>query len=500
LAEDVLRQALTSAQEAEVLLSLANMYGLSADQRAEAGLRALALPEMPELTRARHLAYLAHNRTTGGRPDEASAVLPSAWEAIARTGDTLSRFTVELVESGLRYRSGEFDLAREFAETCVRTGAGPRAPSRMVLSQYWRSEAYSVLDRYDDARRLTAANLAQAQRDHQVWGTFLFEGGRGRHLLQTGRLEDAAAALEPSVEMTETVALAGVLDAAAAAALGQVALHTGDHALLRRCLTVLESLRASGTPAVSAHASWLAALASSDPVEAAARVRALTRVTGPGMEPRLPHDVTDEVMMVRIALAAGDTDLAGFAATAAAERAVRNPGVATIIGVAAHCRGLRDRSGRDLDEAVDALSAGPRPLALASALEDAARLADEPRAVAALDQALEIYTTCGATRDAARVRHQLRDLGVRRRPKIAPRPRRGWAGLTASELAVARLVAGGLSNREAAERLYVSVHTVGSHLRSAFRKLGINSRMELAALVAASDAAQPQSPGRAPQP
>jgi DNA-binding CsgD family transcriptional regulator len=47
---------------------------------------------------------------------------------------------------------------------------------------------------------------------------------------------------------------------------------------------------------------------------------------------------------------------------------------------------------------------------------------------------------------------------------------------------VARLVAEGLTNREAAERLFVSPHTVNSHLRHVFAKLGINSRVELARL------------------
>jgi DNA-binding CsgD family transcriptional regulator len=53
----------------------------------------------------------------------------------------------------------------------------------------------------------------------------------------------------------------------------------------------------------------------------------------------------------------------------------------------------------------------------------------------------------------------------------------GWAALTESELAVVRLVADGLSNREAAERLYIFPHTVGEHLRHVFEKLDINSRV-----------------------
>ena len=52
--------------------------------------------------------------------------------------------------------------------------------------------------------------------------------------------------------------------------------------------------------------------------------------------------------------------------------------------------------------------------------------------------------------------------------------------MTAAEESVAKLVAQGLTNREVAERLFLSPHTVNSHLRHVFAKLGINSRTKLA--------------------
>jgi DNA-binding CsgD family transcriptional regulator len=85
--------------------------------------------------------------------------------------------------------------------------------------------------------------------------------------------------------------------------------------------------------------------------------------------------------------------------------------------------------------------------------------------------------------DARRVRARLRAHGVRRRLVATERPASGWRALTASELAVVRLIADGLTNREAAERLFVSPHTVTSHLRHAFTKLDVNSRVELTRLV-----------------
>jgi DNA-binding NarL/FixJ family response regulator len=46
---------------------------------------------------------------------------------------------------------------------------------------------------------------------------------------------------------------------------------------------------------------------------------------------------------------------------------------------------------------------------------------------------------------------------------------------------VAELAAGGMTNREVAAALVLSEHTVESHLSSAYRKLGVRSRTELAA-------------------
>jgi DNA-binding CsgD family transcriptional regulator len=56
-----------------------------------------------------------------------------------------------------------------------------------------------------------------------------------------------------------------------------------------------------------------------------------------------------------------------------------------------------------------------------------------------------------------------------------------------SKGAVIRLVADGLTNRETADRLFVSPHTVNSHLRHAFTKLRVKSRVELARIVREHD-------------
>ena len=66
-----------------------------------------------------------------------------------------------------------------------------------------------------------------------------------------------------------------------------------------------------------------------------------------------------------------------------------------------------------------------------------------------------------------------------------PRPARaasGWGSLTEAERVIATLVAEGLSNPAIGSRLFISRHTVESHLKHAYAKLGVSSRVELATL------------------
>jgi DNA-binding CsgD family transcriptional regulator len=74
------------------------------------------------------------------------------------------------------------------------------------------------------------------------------------------------------------------------------------------------------------------------------------------------------------------------------------------------------------------------------------------------------------------------------------RPRRpgfGWAALTAGELRVVRLVVEGGTNREVAKELLVSPHTVDSHLRHAYRKLEVSSRVALTRVAIENERSRP---------
>ena len=83
---------------------------------------------------------------------------------------------------------------------------------------------------------------------------------------------------------------------------------------------------------------------------------------------------------------------------------------------------------------------------------------------------------CGATALARRALEEALAAGARAR-RIASR---GVDSLTPGELRVAQRAAEGLTNREIAEDLFVTIKTVETHLANAYGKLGIRSRMQLA--------------------
>jgi DNA-binding CsgD family transcriptional regulator/tetratricopeptide (TPR) repeat protein len=488
-ADHALRETLPALQEAEVRLSIAGMFAISPEIRIGAGRLALNLPDLPETLRARHLACLFHNLVTAGRIQEARAALEESRAALGSADDARASFTLRVAESALEYTDDQFDLSLQLITSAYRDGIFAGDDQRLRLAHMWHGELLSVADRYEEAFAIVADGLAAAQRDRQGWAYQMFETWHGRMLLRTGRLSEALAVLEGRFALEDGTHAASVLDAAGIVALGRVAIHTGDTRQARRVSDIAQVMLERGTPAVRRHAGWLLALfatAEGDAEAARGWLRAPTEPDGRAILPRFPLDIADEVLLARIALATQDGELVQLALFNSRRRSELNPGIASIAATAAHVRGLLGPSRADLREAVDLFERTPRRLELAAALEDMGVeliATDREAAVDTLGRTLALYTELGATWDARRVRSRLRELGVRRRLVAAEPETNGWAALTTSELAVARLVAEGLTNREVAERLFVSPHTVSSHLRHAFLKLGISSRVELARVV-----------------
>jgi DNA-binding CsgD family transcriptional regulator len=193
--------------------------------------------------------------------------------------------------------------------------------------------------------------------------------------------------------------------------------------------------------------------------------------------------------VARLLQATGDPEAAAGEAEAAL-RWARVWGTPGSVGPALTVSGLivggEDGLAR-LREAVAQLERSPARRELARSLvELGAALRRRGERIAArepLRRALDIATAGGLVAIAERAREELRVTGARiRRPESS-----GIASLTPSERRIADLAAGGATNPQIAQALFVTVKTVEMHLGNTYRKLGISSRRELASLVAPAE-------------
>ena len=152
------------------------------------------------------------------------------------------------------------------------------------------------------------------------------------------------------------------------------------------------------------------------------------------------------------------------------------------IATAARCRGLVAAARGDLEGAEEHLQRSldehartqqpfelGRTLLVAGAVRR--RMRKKRGARDLLDRALTTFDDLGAPLWTDRARRELARVGGR-----AP----SSTGLTPTEAQIAHLVAAGKTNREVAEALFVSVHTVEANLKRIYRKLNVRSRTELA--------------------
>jgi DNA-binding CsgD family transcriptional regulator/tetratricopeptide (TPR) repeat protein len=382
---------------------------------------------------------------------------------------------------------GDFTAALHQLEVAV--AAADRGPPEVKRTVPRNDLGFVLLglDRFDDALETLGRALSDAELYNRP-SAVQTQVVRALVLLSAGRLgealveADSAAIDAQDARMPQ--AQAGPLEVRA-----EIRLRRGDIVAARAAAEQTASLVAAGRAYPTHH--WvIACVADADgrPGEALEAMRELLDGLAAGRfffggtkYDHLPR-------LVSLALRAGDPAAAGITASAAATLADRNPGVPGIAAAAAHCTGLLERSEAHLRQAVTMLAADPRPLAAADAMEDLASLleanGERAEAIGVHQSAHEIYGRVGATRDAARVRGELRRFGVIR-PQPVGQVQHGWDSLSPAELAVAQVVAEGMTSKPVAEHLYLSVNTVNTHLRHAFAKLGVRSRVELTRIVLA---------------
>jgi DNA-binding CsgD family transcriptional regulator len=485
IATDALSRPLPPQAEARlrcVLSSVLCFRGRARDAAAEARM-VLAQPGLPDDLRDQ--AICAHLQALAGLQGELAGSLIAPVLADPDQFDGHAVVAALVTRAVTSWAKGDVGAGLELLRDAVRRETGISPDARHAQPLLALAAALVDLRQLDQAEELLrAADSALHGIPAQAALSIL----RARIDLANGRLAEATALAQDGLAVAETLGADGYC-AAAHCVLGMIALRGGDVAAA--------ALHAADNSVPGPHSAELYARAEVTMVQAQVSevsdgpdvaMRHIRHV-GADLETHqglLLGDPATAPWLTRTALAAGHEELAASVARAAAALAADNPGYRALDAAAAHSVGLAKQDDACLAEAAEQ---HPDPWARASAAEDLgvswARQGDSDQAIRQFAAAAQGYQDVGAAMDMARVRRRLRKLGVRRRhwTRSADKPIVGWESLTDAEHNAAELVAEGLSNREVAGRMYVSVHTVAFYLSQIFRKLEIGSRVELTRLV-----------------
>ncbi|MFD3722375.1 AAA family ATPase [Streptomyces sp. NPDC058674] len=484
--------------EARIRLALARLavpFDFSeAVRQARAG---AALPGIPVDVRGRLLAMLAVGLSMSGEHSAAEQVAAEAWETAAAAGDRSAEATLTTVRSAVSFHRMDLTEAFRQAERSVALAdALGVSTSLWVPEALWHALLSNTTGRSAEALAAAEEGIRITREQGRTAATGMWLMTRSRILLEAGRLTDARADAEAASATTDDLAPGNLADVTLRYVMMRVALHTDDQQTARAYAAEARRMRSDGAPVVRHFGSWMLALMADFEGRPDRAMAELDEVMTSPAADRPAYaglvDPADAPVLVRLALRAGAHERAAQAVALAERLAVLNPDLPFLAATAAHARGLLDNDLAPLVRAVRLYEDCPRPLARASALEDAGRKLAATRtseAVPYFDTALTLYARAGAERDVARVRRRLRAAGVRRRPSM-PGLSGAWPELTAAEIRVVRLVARGLTNQQVAEHLSLSPHTVSSHLRRAFTKLDVTSRGELTRLVMDRDSGE----------
>jgi DNA-binding CsgD family transcriptional regulator len=484
LAVAALLEVASSEEEAEIRLRLPTLNKHSTLRRVEENRRALQLGDISEVTRARHLAWLAYNLALHDQRGEQRAAANEAAAAAASTGDLeatiMTKLTLALLDGGEGYAGRSL---RRLDELCALARTSDVTPAHFSAANHY-AFLLAAVGRLDDAAAQVADGTQQARRQRNAMALAIWATTDGIVQLTAGRLSAARAATEslPRPERTGVTPL----DMIRMLILAEVAARTDDRTLLQQMVNDARDAYSTGSSAVDRGAAHVLALAAWQRDDVHDAMRWLGGITLFGTP--VWSLVLDRVILgARVASAAGDAGLRArvLQATDLLER--EQPAIPLFTGVARCARGILERDAQALLAAADLLHSSSRPLLYAAAAEDAGgELAHADRGGEALDQlnaAFDTYLHHEALADARRVGRALRRLGVERRIVSQPRAKTGWDSLTDSELKVVNLIAQGATNQSVATQLHLSLHTVKTHVHNAFAKLGINSRAQLTQLM-----------------
>ncbi|MFI7702202.1 AAA family ATPase [Nonomuraea sp. NPDC049480] len=479
LADVAVRAGIEAAAEAQLMLDLAQ--GLQ-----DAGCHGMSVECLQRTLARRDLREVDRGKLEGSLADTAKRVksVPGAGPTVGN-GRSTSLARPLIVDR--RARAGGDTGATGWGVRVAESLQEPVHPYRDTCERplwAWMVRALVAADQFEEASAVCAAIKQESEKLGEAWPEPLWHGHLAELLVTAGRLDEARVAAETGLRLTDRSAPEDSVSARAV--LARISLHHGDTATASEHLRMAERLVSDDAVPDKTDLNWALAQFHAASGRPGMAVQTLINVEGE-IAPDLvlfTEAPTAAAMLVRLARKAGLSAEAEGAADFARRISEGNPTVASLAGGAEHAEGLLRHDPVALRHAVEHYRLSGRPLATGIALEDAAQeeqnIRHQAQAVQFLGSALDLYVDCGARRDITRVQKKLRRLGVHNvRALGAERPTSGWESLTSAELRVVRAIVDGKTNKEAASMLFLSPHTVDSHLRRVFAKLSINSRVEL---------------------
>lgn len=451
----------------------------SLEDRVAENRRALELSSISDVTRSRHQAWLLCNHAVSGLPPDETIIAPAV-AAAAVTDDTETRLITEISIAILEYVDGHPLRALKRIESLDFPEAGDDPSFASVLAGIHRCNVLCFIGRSDDAATLALHGFEAARRDGSDMAAALWALQVAANQMAAGRLTTARRTLEamasPLWGATSEMSMNRWL------ILAEVAVHAGDHELLAKAVAAVRAANPNGATLVSRGAAYVLALAAWQCDDLHDAARWLSADSGPVFNPLWQNAFDKLIVTAKVAVGAGDAWLRARVLNSLEALETNSDDVRIFTAIAGYARGVLECDGTALVDAAAVLRTH-RPLLAAAAAEDAGMaLAHKGANAAAVEQfnlSFDMFAECEAVVDARRVAGRLRSLGVVRRIGTQARRRNGWDSLTDAELRVVNLIAHGTTNSEVAQRLHLSPNTVKSHVRSAFAKLGINSRVQL---------------------
>ena len=488
VASTTLSADLAPEGEADIRLRLPTVITDATTWHIEENRRALQLPHLSEVTRARHRAWLAYNLAMYGQHGQDRVAANRATAAAASTGDLestiLSGVALTCLDCANGYAGRALQRVEELQDL---TPEGDITAHHLAAIHL--ANLLALVGRLEDAAALVAAHTEKSQKEHDGMALHIWGLTASLVELAAGRLSTARTALErlPTPQRTGPT----FIDARRMFILAEVAARTDDRTLLLEKVSEAHDVHSSGSPAARRDAAAVLGLAAWQRDDVHEALRWLSGDISLLVTPIVPNVLDQMTLTARVASAAGDAGQRARLLEAVDVLERERPGIPLFATIAQQTRGILERDAQALVAAAEQLESSTRPLLYAAAAEDAAaeftRTDRADQAVDQLNAAFNTYTECEAIADARRVGRALRQLGVERRIVTHPRVKTGWDSLTDSELKVVNLIALGATNRDVAAELHLSPHTVKTHVRNAFAKLGISSRAQLAQLKRGGD-------------